>query len=165
MRNYLLPTLILALSTSVFGQNTFRKNDIYFELLGNGIGASLSYERQLTERPGLGVRLGVGYFSGDEKFRVSVPIGVNYLFHLRNNKSFLDVGVGGTWSHAAGLKTLKQEAAAGGPDYKESIWSFIPNIGYRRHTKGDFMLRVSASAIVNKYRFFPWPGISIGKRF
>jgi hypothetical protein len=116
------------------------------------------------DKLGLRVRIGVGYLSGDEKFRVSIPVGVNYLFKIRNDKSFLDAGIGGTWSGAAGLKTIKQEAAAGGRDYSEHIVSIIPSIGYRRHTKGHFMWRTNISAIVNKYRFFPWIGISVGKR-
>ena len=87
---------LLAISTTLIAQNNFRKNDVYFELLGNGIGASLNYERQLQAKPGFGVRVGIGYFSGDEKFRVSIPIGVNYLFRLGSDKSFLEAGVGGT---------------------------------------------------------------------
>ena len=94
MFKYILSLLMLALSSSAFGQNTFRKNDVYFELLGNGIVASLNYERQLMDKPGLGVRIGVGYLSGDEKFRLSIPVSANYLFKIRNNKSFLDAGIG-----------------------------------------------------------------------
>jgi hypothetical protein len=155
-------------STSLMAQKDFRKNDMYFELLGNGIGASVNYERQLQDKPGLGVRIGIGYFSGDEQFRVSIPLGVNYLFQLGNNKSFLDAGLSGTWSGAAGLKTVKQETTAGGVrirDYNERIWSAVPSIGYRRHTKGNFMWRTSFTPILNKYRTMPWFGISIGKRF
>ena len=164
MRKYPLLLLILLASTTVFGQTPFKKNDLYIEFVGNGIGSSISYERQLTNKPGLGLRLGVGYFSGDEKFRVSIPIGINYLFTLTSNKSFLDAGIGTTWSNAAGMKTLKQEAVSG-RDYSEHIWSIVPSIGYRRHIKGNFMWRASFTPIINKYRFLPFPGLSIGKRF
>ena len=165
MSKYILSLFILTTTTSVFGQNIYKRNDLYFELLGNGIGASLSYERQLQNKPGLGVRLGVGYFSGNEQFRASIPISVNYLFNLKNNKSFLDAGIGGTWSAAAGLKTPKQEAAAGGRDYSEHIWSVVPSIGFRRHTRGNFMWRTSFTPIINKYIAIPWLGFSIAKRF
>ncbi|WP_148661255.1 hypothetical protein [Flavisolibacter tropicus] len=165
MYKKLSPILLLLFSLSAFPQSSFKKNDVYGEFMGNGIFASLNYERQLTNKPGLGVRAGIGYFSGDEKFRLSVPLGVNYLFTLNINKSFLDVGVGGTWSGSAGLMTLKQEAAAGGRDYSEHIWSLVPSLGYRRHTKSDFMWRVNFTPIFNKYRAMPWIGISIGKRF
>lgn len=165
MRKLLPSILVLVLSASVFAQQPFRRDDVYGELLGNGIAASLNFERQLTATPGLGARLGIGYFSGDEQFRISIPVGVLYLFPLKGYKSFLDAGVGATWSGAAGLKTIRQEAAAGGRDYNERIWSFVPSLGYRRHTRGNFMWRTSFTPVLNKYRVMPWIGLSVGKRF
>ena len=162
MRRYFLLVLSLSFVTSAFAQNAFKKNDMYFEFLGNGIGASVNYERQLGNKPGLGLRLGVGYFSGDEQFRLSIPIGVNYLFAIGKNNSFLDAGVGGTWSGAAGLNTKEP---AGARDYSERVWSFIPSVGYRRHTKSNLMWRTSFTPVINKYRVMPWLGVSIGKRF
>lgn len=96
MHKQILTLITIIAATSLVAQEKFRKNDAYIEFLGNGIGASINYERQLQNEPGLGVRFGVGYFSGDEQFRVSIPIGVNYLFNLRNSKSFIDAGIGGT---------------------------------------------------------------------
>jgi hypothetical protein len=162
MRRYFLLFLFLSFLTSAFAQNTFRRNDIYFEFLGNGIGASVNYERQLNNKPGLGVRLGIGYFSGDEQFRLSFPVGINYLFTIGNSNSLLDAGIGATWSGAAGLDTKEP---IGARDYIERVWSFIPSIGYRRHTKGNLMWRTSFTPVINKYRVMPWVGISIGKRF
>ena len=145
-------------STSLMAQKDFKRNDVYFEFLGNGIIASVNYERQLQEKPGLGVRFGIGFLSGDEQFRASIPLGVNYLVNLGNNKSFLDAGIGGTWSVATGLKTIEQETTAGGVrvrDYNERIWSAIPSVGYRHHTTGNFMWRTSFTLILNKYRTIP----------
>lgn len=164
MRKGLYALVTLLFTTTVVAQEAFRKNDVYGELMGNGIWASLNWERQLGDKPGLGLRAGVGSFSGDEVFRVSIPIGINYLFTLTPNKSFLDAGVGATWSGAAGLKTARQDAAAGGRDYSEHIWSFVPSVGYRRHTRGHFMWRTSFTPIFNKYRSLPWIGLSVGKR-
>ena len=161
MLKYLLPVITVFLATVAFGQHTFKKNDIYFEVLGNGIGASINYERQLTSKPGLGLRAGIGYFSGDQEFRVSIPLGVIYLFSLSHHKSFLDAGIGGTWSGAAGLE---KDISTGERDYSERIWSIVPSIGYRRHTKNNFMWRTSFTPIINKYRVMPWLGISVGKR-
>lgn len=158
----MLPILTCLLATPVFAQETFKKNDAYFEFLGNGIYASLNYERQLTSKPGVGVRTGVGYFSGNQAFSVSIPIGINYLFALKNNRSFLDAGLGGTWSAAAGLK---KDVATGERDYSKHIWSVVPSVGYRRHTKGNFMWRTSFTPILNTYRIIPHLGISVGKRF
>jgi hypothetical protein len=164
MSKCVLLLLLLSIRASLSGQNAFKQNDIYFEFLGNGVVASLNYERQLKSEPGLGIRLGVGYFSADQKFRVSIPVAVNYLFSFAHEKSFLDVSLGGTWSRAAGLKTPQQDAASGGRDYREHLWSLVPGIGYRRHTRGNFMWRASLTPIINKYRVMPWPGLSIGKR-
>lgn len=162
MQNYLLLSSLLFLSIAAFGQQSFKKNDVYVEFLGNGIYASVDYERQITSRPGLGLRAGIGYFSGDEKFRVSVLIGVNYLFDLGSGKSFVDAGIGGTWSGAAGLKL---DDSNGVRDYHEHIWSIVPGLGYRHHTQGNLMWRISFTPIINKYRTEPYFGISFGKRF
>ncbi|GEM_PF-5090725 len=59
-------TLFLAISGIAFcsyGQTTFKRNDIYLEAGGNGLFASINYERQLTKQPGLGFRLDVGFYS------------------------------------------------------------------------------------------------------
>lgn len=162
MRKYNLFLLACFMVNSAFAQNSFRSNTIYGEFLGNGIIASVNYEKQLLHKEGLGVRVGLGYYSGDEKFRFSFPVGVNYLFHLFKHKSFLDVGAGVTWSGAAGLQTNKQELTNGRDD--GTIASFVPSIGYRHHTKHYFMWRVSFTPVINKYRVIPFPAISIGKR-
>jgi hypothetical protein len=162
VRPHLLVLFMLTWSISVLGQNSFRKNDLYFEFLGNGIWSSISYERQLKNEPGWALRFGVGYFSGDDKFRITLPIGINYLFKLRHINSFLDAGLGGTWSEAAGLM---KDLPSGERDYTEHIWSIVPSIGYRRHTKGNFMWRASFTPFINKYRFMPSLGVSLGKRF
>ena len=84
-----------------FGQTTFKKNSVYLEAAGNGIFASVNYERQLTKKPGLGVRLGVGFYT-ENAFYLTIPVGINYLFALRNNKSFIDAGVGVTFAKIDG---------------------------------------------------------------
>jgi hypothetical protein len=163
MFRYLLSFLILILPSVLFGQNAFKKNDLYFEFLGNGIWSSISYEHQLKNSPGWGLRFGVGYFSGDEVFRITIPVGVHYLFQLKNEQSFLDAGVGTTWSNAAGIKP---DVPTGERDYGEHIWSLVPSIGYRHHTRGNFMWRASITPVINKYRFIPYNiGLSVGKRF
>jgi hypothetical protein len=160
MRNCLLFVFIFGLSLTTGAQDQFKRNDLYFEFLGNGIWSSISYERQLTKNPGLGIRVGIGYFSGDEVFSATIPLGLNYLFPIRNNKSFFEAGVGATWANAAGMKSHIQSR-----NYNEHIWSWIPGIGYRRHTKGNFMWRTSFTPVFNKYRIVSNIGLSVGKRF
>jgi hypothetical protein len=47
-------TLLLAVSGIIvcsYGQQNFNRNDIYLEAGGNGLFASVNYERQLTKQP------------------------------------------------------------------------------------------------------------------
>lgn len=163
MKKFFLIILIVISSLLVFSQSTFKKNDIYFELLGNGIYASLNYEHQFANHPGFGIRIGVGYYS-DRDFDLSIPAGINYLFKLKNEKSFIDAGLGATWSRAGGMKSIFEQAASGYVGNSHII-SFIPSIGYKRHTKGNFMWRLSLTPVFNKYKQVPNIGLSIGKCF
>lgn len=160
MTKFLLCVFILALAKPLLGQNAFRKNTLYGELAGNGIFLSLNYERQLTHKPGLGVRVGVGYASSDETFRLSIPVGVNYLLNLRNHKSFMDAGLGATWSEAAIVKS-----SFPGDDNSGHMVSFVPSLAYRHQTNWGLMWRLGFAPIINKYRFIPFPELSVGMSF
>ena len=130
-----------------------KKNDIYLEAGGNGLFGSVNYERQLTKEPGLGIRIGVGFYS-ENSFNVTVPVGINYLFNLKNPKSFIDAGLGVT------LAGIDENILLG-----LHFINFVPSIGYRKHTSKDLMWRISVTPVINKYGFVPWVGASIGKRF
>src|SRR5688572_6627990 len=101
MKKFLLGLFIITNTNFVFAQSSFKKNTLYGQFAGNGIFLSLHYERQLTPKPGLGIRIGIGHASSDEKFRITIPVGVNYLFDLKNKKSFIDMSLGATWSETA----------------------------------------------------------------
>ncbi len=145
-------------------QNTFRQNTFYIESFGNSISIlSLNFEKQFQARPGLGFRAGLGYHT-DEKFPLSIPLGFNYLIHIRDYRSFIDLGAGATISNASELKTHQQELLTG-PGAGEIIASYIPSLGYRQHLLSDMLMwRVAFSAVVNKYRSFPFIGLSAGLR-
>ena len=159
MKQFILLIITTAFAASSFGQTTFKKNDIYLEAGGNGLFASVNYERQLTKQPGLGARLGVGFYS-ENAFYLTIPIGIDYLFRLKNDKSFFDAGLGVTWTRIDGNLFGDSKNSNGG-----NFVNFIPSIGYRRHTTGNLMWRISLTPVVNKYGFVPWLGLSIGKRF
>ena len=159
MRKTILLTLTSVIGTLLFGQATFKKNDIYLEAGGNGLFGSVNYERQLTKQPGFGVRLGVGFYT-ESAFYLTIPAGINYLFHLKNDKSFIDAGLGVTWTRIDGRLFGDSKNSNG-----DHFVNFIPSIGYRRHAKHDVMWRVSLTPVANKYDFVPWLGFSIGKRF
>lgn len=154
--------LFVVTATSVllsFGQTTFKKNDIYFEAGGNGLFASINYERRVTKQPGLGVRIGVGFYS-ENAFYLTIPVGINYLFKLKGDKSFIDAGLGTTWTRIDGKLFSDSENSNG-----DHFVNFIPSIGYRHHTTHNLMWRISITPVVNKNGFVPWLGLSIGKRF
>lgn len=162
MQIRIITVLLLLLSTTAKAQEAFRRNTVYGEFLGNGLFASLNYERQFQNKPGLGFRAGIGYWSGDEVFRVSIPAGLLYLFTIKENKSFVDAGLGATWSTDGGIKPRSYYGSA---DDSKHIVSFVPSVGYRRHTKGNFMWRISFTPVINKYKLLPYPGFSFGRRF
>ncbi len=145
--------------TLSFGQSSFKRNDIYLEALGNGLFGSVNYERQLTKAPGLGARIGVGFYS-EKAFYLTIPVGINYLFPLKSDKSFIDAGLGATWTQIDGKLFSNNKNSN-----DNNFVSFIPSIGYRRHTAKNIMWRVSLTPVINKYTFVPWIGASIGKRF
>ncbi len=155
-------TLLLAILGFSFysnGQTSFKRNDIYLEAGGNGLFSSINYERQLTKQPGLGFRLGIGFYA-EKAFYLTIPVGINYLFKLKNNKSFIDAGLGATWTRIDGNLFGDSKNSTG-----DHFVNFAPSIGYRRHTTKDVMWRISITPIANKYGLVPWLGFSIGKRF
>jgi hypothetical protein len=159
MRKQILTVFTLFTVTFSFGQSTFKRNDIYLEAGGNGLFGSVNYERQLTSKPGLGARLGIGFYS-ENAFYLTIPVGINYLFKLKNEKSFIDAGLGATWTRIDG--NLFRDAKNSNGDH---FVNFVPSVGYRRHTSNDLMWRISVTPIANKYGLVPWLGLSIGKRF
>ncbi len=148
----------------IHAQKTFRQNTAYVESFGNSISIlSLNYEKQFQSRPGLGFRAGIGYHT-DDRFPFAIPLGLNYLIHIRNYRSFIDIGAGATISNASELKTYHQELLTG-PGADEIIASYIPALGYRQHILQDrLMWRIALCAVVNKYRSFPFVGLSAGVR-
>jgi hypothetical protein len=133
-------TLLLAIAGIAFcsyGQTTFKRNDIYLESVGNGLFASVNYERKVTKQPGLGFRFGIGYYS-ENAFYLTIPIGINYLFKLKNERPFIDTGLGVTWTRIDGNLFGDSKNSNG-----DHFINFVPSIGYRRHTTKDLIWRVS----------------------
>ena len=154
MKKYLF-TILMSAITIAFAQ----KNSIDLEAGGNGLFGSVNYERQLTKQPGLEARIGLGFYS-ENAFYLTIPAGINYLFKLKNRKSFIDAGLGITWTRIDGNLFGKSNNSKG-----DHFVNFIPSIGYRKHTSKDFMWRISFTPVVNKYGSTPWIGASIGKIF
>lgn len=150
---------IATFSSSGIAQTSFKPNDIYVEAGGNGLFTSLNYERQLTKKPGIGARVGVGFYTEDA-FYLTIPVAVSYLFKLKGDNSFIDAGLGVTWARvnaALFRKSTRYEV--------DHFLNVVPNIGYRKHTRNDLMWRINITPIINDDAFTPWLGISFGKRF
>lgn len=159
MNKILLTALAACFALLSFGQNSFHRNDIYFEAGGSGLFGSINYERQLTKAPGLGARIGVGIYS-ENAFYLTIPVGINYLFELKRQNKFIDAGMSATWA--------RQDARLFDNNHTvehNHFFSFIPSIGYRVHTNRNVMWRISLAPVINKFGFVPWLGFSIGKRF
>src|SRR5205085_5005871 len=137
MRKQILTILAICTAVLSFAQNDYKKNDIYLEAGGNGLFGSVNYERQLTKQPGLGARIGVGFYS-ENAFYLTIPVGINYLFKLKGGKSFIDAGLGVTWAEVDG-KLFSDSENTNDDHFANSI----PSIGYRRHTATDLMWRIS----------------------
>ncbi len=151
MLREILKFIPLFVATFSFGQNSYKKNAIFLEAGGNGLYGSLNYEKQVTTKPGLGARIGIGFYSQYTSW-VTIPVAINYLFRIKDSTSFIDAGFGVTW-------TDHDEKSDGGLYY----FNFVPSIGFRRHTLKYYMWRISVTPVVNKYGLVPWIGVSIGK--
>lgn len=163
MKKNTLVIIFTAFTILSFGQSSFKKNVVFLEVGGNGLFSSLNYERQLTGHPGPGLRLGIGFYSVDP-FRLTIPVGVNYLFRLNNDKSFFDVGFGVTYTEADVKLYVMVDNKD--PDYVNTNYiNFIPGIGYRRQTNNNIMWRVGFAPVINHNGFIPFFGFAAGKLF
>ncbi len=160
MKKKLLSGLLFLFTTSfLYGQTPFKKNDIYIEFGGAGLFSSVNYERQFTKEAGLGFRVGVGFYT-EKAFYLTIPVGINYLFALKNQKSFIDAGLGMSFTR------LNGDLFGKGQQYNSDHFvNFVPSIGYRKHSSNNVMWRISVTPVANKYGLVPWIGFSIGKRF
>jgi len=161
--------LILALSQLSYSQTPFHRNDLYAEMFGTPISiVSINYEHQLQNRPGFGLRVGIGYTDpGVDDNIFAIPIAVNYLLRLnQNKKSFIEFGAGATWSTDEGFKDYPASGYASKNDF-ENIFSYNLDAGFTQHLIHDKLIwRIDVSLIMNKYRtMFPFPGLSVGYRF
>lgn len=155
MKYFVAVFFILSCMNFSFGQKSFKQNDIYLEAGGNSFWGAINYERQLSKSPGFGLRVGLGFYTED-KFYLTLPVGVHYLIKLNNKASFIDLGFGATFARSNETKFEEDE---------NHFIGFVPSIGYRKHIGDKIMFRLSFTPVFNKSSFVPWLGISFGKRF
>ena len=165
MRTILLTLLITIISCSAFTQNLSKKNEIFVEALGNGLLGSVNYARQLTEKPMLEIRAGLGLYGSDPKTYLTIPVSLNYLFNIRNNHTFLFAGLGATYTEADVRMGLIIDYNEVFRDTKSTSVNFVPSFGYMRYTSKDYCWRVSFNPVINVHGFLPSLGLGFGKRF
>lgn len=154
MKKLLLLLLIVLVSVTMVAQKTFKRNILYAELLGNGLFLSANYERQLSDKPGFGLHIGIS-LGGDKP---AIPLGVKYLFRLGKQKSFIETGIGVSLAER-NLWDDKNYIQAEKNPYKPG---FIPSVGYRHQTPYGLMWRVNFTPVFTTYRNFSFFGVSVG---
>jgi hypothetical protein len=156
-----------------------QKNTIYAELFGNGIFGSINYERQITSKPIIFARVGVGLWSnlgilGSSNSGYTIPTSVNYLLDLSNN-NFFDFGIGSTFVRSNFVSNNAPKFVA----------YLFTSIGYRRHFGNNLFFGFHITPYVNNltdnsyklgnetifinqefdFNTTQWFGIRFGKRF
>lgn len=142
-------------------QSAQKKNAMFIELGGNGLFTSINFDHQFSKKLGWGMRAGIGFYSLNP-FELTIPVGINYLFEIKENVSFMEIGVGITYTKAdVELYVLVENKD---PNYKNTkFFNYIPSISYRRHVKNSFLWKLGLTPVINKNGFIPFFGFSIGK--
>jgi hypothetical protein len=151
--------IFLLLSTTAFSQNDFKRNYLYLEAGGTGLFGSVNYERQLTKEPGIGFRIGLGFYTENALY-MTIPAGINFIFPLKKDNSFIEAGLGIAWAKIDGKLFMKENNTNG-----DNFTSVLPSVYYRKHLKNNVMLKAGVTPVFNKYTVFPWIGFALGKSF
>ncbi len=159
-----LIALLASCFSSAFSQSPNEKQNLaYAELGGNGLLLSINYERKLFIQKGLTFHIGAGVYGADQTF-LTIPFGFDYLINLSNQKTFLDIGLGATYTKAdVRLMTLIDYIPGKEPRHRDI--SFIPGVSLRHYTKKDWMIRFGITPVFNQHGGLPLAGISFGKLF
>lgn len=166
MRKQILSLFLLLTCISIYAQQVNKdlpklRNAVFVEALGNGLFGSINYERQLTNQPGLNIRLGIGFYTEDE-FYMTFPISVQYLIDLKKD-NFIEAGIGYTWADAGADDLFNDNNITD----NDNLNNLFLSVGYRKHFGKDWMWKANFTPLItnNKDVTLPWVGLSIGKRF
>ena len=161
MEKILIVLAILISSFHSFSQE-IRKNEIFIEVLGNGLLGSVNYERQFGKKQGLGVRAGLGLYGIDS--HITIPVGVIYSIRLNSDYFFLDVGFGATYTKTDGFFYAVTKLPDGYVRKKEFVY-LIPSVGVRAYTTKNYVGRINITPFITESGLMPSIGIGYGKRF
>ena len=167
MNKFLFMFLLCFAALSGFSQeinreDEFRQNEVFIELGGNGLLASLNYERQFFKKPGIGFRVGAGVYGTDP--HLTIPVGINYLFRFFQSRSFIDVGLGVTYTDY-NVQLYTVEKPEPGVVQKEQSFYLIPSVGLKACTSKNFAWRLYITPVLSHSDLLPYIGFGFGKRF
>ena len=96
--------------------------------------------------------------------RPTIPVGINYLIPLIGKHSFLDLGLGATYTKADVHLYVYYKRAQGYVQKYQSVY-FVPSLGLRNYTTKNFVWHFNATPVLTQYGLIPWVGFGFGKRF
>ena len=153
----IITAILLVAAVQAQAQKNFKKHTTYVEILGNGIVLSANYELQLADKPGFGIRAGIGLGG----IKPAIPLGVVYLINIGKQKSFIETGAGITLAERDVWDDNKSQLTSN--PYQVA---FIPSVGYRHHAAYGLMWKLIYTPFFNKENNEPgFFGVSIGWRF
>jgi len=158
----ILSILISASQSNAQNSNTtYKKNQLYLELAGNGLVYSVNYERLLTEN--FTLRAGIGYTPGlilAEGTFIQIPVTASYL--LGGQSSKLEMGLGATFFSGQDVEFLGIDAE----DFSVVLVTGI--LGYRYVSRGGFVFRIALTPFYSSEsepNFNLYGGLSFGFMF
>jgi hypothetical protein len=184
---FMLSTCFILASHGGIAQDSLRmlnKNAVLFELGGNGLMFSLSYERMFYQKNDIRLcgRIGPGIFPSNlfNKFRTDILffpfVEANLL--VGRSTEFFETGLGFTYD---GLSYNYHYHPGDGShhDYQYHRNLFFYRLGYRYQGERGFMFRAAATPIFffepvltdgkveknGKLKFYTWLGVTFGYSF
>ena len=166
MNKMLFVLIFFSVSTLSNSQEITKKNIFFIEAFGNGLFASINYERLILNNNQIAFRCGLGsYFTTSINSKnITIPISVNYILNLYKHNANVDFGFGLTYSKAD-VRLYVMVKPNELYNNNQSYFNYIPSIGYRYHTESNLMWRISFTPIINNYGFLPYLSLSLGKLF
>ena len=158
-----------------------RNNALYLELLGNGYGLSVNYDRVIVQKYNwqMGIHLGVGSTFPPYVFTYALTIPYGVTFRIGTTKSKFETGLGGSVAMRY-ISILDQAGLApdgtntsSAPAELYSIYDIIPMLGYRYTSDRGFLFRIYFSPRIcidgwltdDSKNIVPYGGMSFGWAF
>ncbi len=163
-----MKTFILVLLACTFAfpqEKETANNNIYLELLGNGILSSINYEHTYSNN--FTMRIGVGWVfsnsesnSGGHHSTAFFPLAmVNYLIDIYGN-NYLEIG--------GGFLIATSELTFSDSFNNPNNITFVPTfaLGYRYSPKdGGFFFSLAFDLFTYPPQVMPWGGLGLGYKF